>query len=258
MVLNFHSQAAASPLRRRAGAVERPQRSPATLTRSRQPDTVHTGRIWPRTRLPTAPCRLFRCVPMTRACLSAAGWALVTRSWLPSFGKHHRPRQTCARDAGGAPPHDADRACLIDVSTAGLTGRRVPRQGTNDAVRINPPPPPPLRPKTKKVDGVLSSNAPCATGIRRRYGAPDAQRPPPRRIPFLEATMRAFSPRWRLRRAHPIHRRARLVFLVNVFFLAGVCVAQMARDVTDAVRKQREQQRERSRADERTRRGSKR
>jgi hypothetical protein len=35
-------------------------------------------------------------------------------------------------------------------------------------------------------------------------------------------------------------------------------VAQMARDVTDAVRKQREEQRERSRADEHTRRGSKR
>jgi cell division protein FtsB len=35
-------------------------------------------------------------------------------------------------------------------------------------------------------------------------------------------------------------------------------VAQMARDVTDAVRKQRNEQRERSRADEHTRRGSKR
>jgi hypothetical protein len=34
--------------------------------------------------------------------------------------------------------------------------------------------------------------------------------------------------------------------------------AQMARDVTDAVRKQLEEQRERSRADEHTRRGSKR
>ena len=38
----------------------------------------------------------------------------------------------------------------------------------------------------------------------------------------------------------------------------GTSVAQMARDVTDAVRKQREEQRERSRADERQRRGSKR
>lgn len=37
-----------------------------------------------------------------------------------------------------------------------------------------------------------------------------------------------------------------------------VQLAQMARDVTGAVRKQREEQRERSRADERTRRGSKR
>jgi len=35
-------------------------------------------------------------------------------------------------------------------------------------------------------------------------------------------------------------------------------IAQMSRDVTDAVRKQREEQRERSRADERQRRGSKR
>jgi len=37
-----------------------------------------------------------------------------------------------------------------------------------------------------------------------------------------------------------------------------VQLAQMARDVTDAVRKQREEQRERLRADERKRRGSKR
>jgi len=37
-----------------------------------------------------------------------------------------------------------------------------------------------------------------------------------------------------------------------------VQLAQMARDVTDAVRKQREEQHERSRADEHTRRGSKR
>lgn len=38
----------------------------------------------------------------------------------------------------------------------------------------------------------------------------------------------------------------------------GIRVAQMARDVTDAVRKQRDEQRERSRADECKRRRSKR
>ncbi len=39
---------------------------------------------------------------------------------------------------------------------------------------------------------------------------------------------------------------------------ATVRIAQMTRDVTDAVRKQRDQQRERSRADERTKREGKR